>query len=445
MKITKYGSIDNPRVDKIIDIDTFITTVKVGDENKTLIESARTYGKGHNKYTKIKESLLPSFRFNFMFDGYASNENITSATGLIYIDIDNSTESIPDSNYIFAKWKSLSNNGYGILVRVDNLTLDNFKYVYDSIGSLLGIIPDPKARKATQQTVLSYDENIYYNPHSLVYHYHQSEKVSSPSIIERGKCMGTHDTFLDYSSPIRFNNIDDYFRDNPDKPYIVFEDEKVMICDPFVPFRVEKGKRNSTMYYCLSQYAMLNTNIGSKFLMSCANTFNRNMSPRLKESELESIVKSILKKKKDGTLEIYSNKERRILFNPSIKMTHAEKMKIVNKELAEIKNNKTRTQIYEIVEDWDFDVQGKITQNKVSMISGLSLSTIKRHWKHFKTYAMELNEEYKTKTNKPKLEGLYSFYNKKTKSYAWVLFPSKKPLGSKPKSGNSSGVFYLSA
>jgi hypothetical protein len=445
MKITKYGSIDNPKVDEVIDIDSFITTIKDGDENKKLIESARAYGKGHEKYTKIKESLLPSFRFNFMFDNYASNDNITSPTGLIYLDVDNNTNSIPDSDYIFAKWKSLSNNGYGILVKVDNLTLDNFKYVYDSIGSLLGIIPDPNARKATQQTVLSYDENIFHNPNSLVYHYVESKKVSSHNIKEKGECMGTDDTFLDNSSPIRFNNIDDYFKDNPDKPYIVFEDEKVMICDPFVPFRVEKGKRNSTMYYCLSQYAMLNTNVGSKFLMSCATTFNRNMSPRLNESELESIVKSILKKKKEGTLEIYYNKERRILFNPSIKMPHAEKMKIVNKELAEIKNNKTRIQIYEIIEDWDFGGEGKITQDKVSKVTGLSLSTIKRHWKHFKTFVTELNEEYKAKAIKPKLEGLYPFYNKKTKSYAWVLFPSRKPVGEKPKSDNNSDVVFLCA
>lgn len=134
----------------------------------SLIQSARTFGKDSPKYDAIKTTLLPTFRFNFLFEGKAANENITVPTGLIYLDADN-TDTIPNSPYILAKWKSLSDTGFGILVKVNGLNLGNYSDTYNHLSELIGVTSDTDVRKATQQNIQSYDPNLYYNPDAFVY------------------------------------------------------------------------------------------------------------------------------------------------------------------------------------------------------------------------------------------------------------------------------------
>lgn len=40
--------------------------------------------------------------------------------------LSDNTGAVPDSPYILAKWKSLSNTGFGILVKVNGLNLGNY-------------------------------------------------------------------------------------------------------------------------------------------------------------------------------------------------------------------------------------------------------------------------------------------------------------------------------
>jgi len=92
---------------------------------------------------------------------------------------------------------------------------------------------------------------------------------------------------------------------------------------------------------------------------------------------------------------MYFNKERRIIFNPKFKITFKDKMKIVNKELGNIASKKTSQKIYECIEEWDFESEGKITQRKVANLTALSTSTVKRHWHQFKSFVKELNDGFK--------------------------------------------------
>jgi len=166
----------SPSVLGKITVDEVLNKIKNGDENLLNIKNAREFGKSHQKYDEIKKTVLPTYRFNFIFEGYAKDINIIKSTGLIYIDVDDNIE-IPHSDYIYAKWRSLSNTGYGILVKVDNLTLENFKDVYASIGMILGVKVDDGARKAIQQNVLSYYPSLYYNTDSRVYECKDRKKL----------------------------------------------------------------------------------------------------------------------------------------------------------------------------------------------------------------------------------------------------------------------------
>ncbi|MCA9381592.1 hypothetical protein KC678_04970, partial [Candidatus Dojkabacteria bacterium] len=224
--VTKYNNIKSSEVEAKIGIDEVFKIIKEGDSKLEFIKLARNYEKGSENYDSIKTSIIPTFRFNFLFEGKASNKNITEATGLIFIDIDNLDE-LPDSDFIYAKWKSISLTGYGVLVKVDGLTQNNFNNIYDEISKLLGVSSDSGARKPTQQTVQSFDPDIYINHDSRVYNCANSKKVPFP--IKQKKEKGgltTNDTFLlvpHINTNVRFNNIDNYFKDN-DLHYLVFKE-----------------------------------------------------------------------------------------------------------------------------------------------------------------------------------------------------------------------------
>ena len=395
-KINHFKNIISPSVLGEITVEEVLHKIKYGDENLLNIKKARDYGKGHPQYDELKKSVLPTFRFNFLYEDYAKDENAVNPTGLIYIDVDNTIE-IPHSDYIYAKWRSLSNTGYGILVKVDNLTLDNFKDVYASIGMILGVKVDDGARKAIQQNVLSYDPSLYCNTKSRVYEYEHSKKASLSSIKKKKECIVVNEASA-YQSSIKeqIDNSFEYFvGENSDKEFLYFE-EKIKICAPFMPWHgIEEGNRNNFLFRLLSQFALLNPTFGRNYLLNKSDYCNRKINPKLTKTEIKSIVNSVMKKREEGSLEIYPNKERLILFNPNLELTKSEKCQIVGSVLGAKKSKVTQQAIYEILENWDFEEFGQITQKLVISISKFSRSTIQRHWFHFIDYVEDLNKENK--------------------------------------------------
>jgi len=408
--INKFNNVKNPNVSSTHSIDDVLYTIKNGDDNLDIINSIRTLGKTNILYDELKTTKLPTFRFNFTFENKANNNNITQSTGFIYIDVDNCNSLQSDNSYVFASWKSLSNAGYGILVKVEGLNQLNFKDTYMSIGKELNLNIDENAGKPSQQTVLTYDANLYHNPESLIFKA-INKKVSNAIIKKKERGGITMDDTFSESSKIRFDNINDYFIDN-DKPYIYFNDEKEYISQPFIPRRVEDGDRNTTLFYVLGQYSLLNPSLGENYLINWANTININvMYPRLDEQEIKGIVKSVLKKRFEKTLDLNLNKARRILFNPSNKMNQNEKMKITNKLNGKAKKEVTKKEIYDIIEGWNFDFFGKITQKKVVLISSKSIATIKRYWGDFEAYVRDLNNNKVSHLSTPKkMSDIYCIY-----------------------------------
>ncbi len=397
--INNFANCKSPEVLGKISIEEFLHKIKHGDENLFNIKNAREFGKGHDQYDKIKKTVLPTFRFNFIYKDYAKDINVKKTTGLIYIDVDENIE-IPHSDFIYAKWRSLSNTGYGILVKVDNLTLDNFKDVYTSIGCILGIKVDDGAGKAIQQNVLSYDPSLYCNCNSRVYEYEHSKKASPNIIKKKRECIGVNDASVNQNRiKERIDNSYEYFvGDNSEKEYLFFE-EKIMICAPFMPWHgVEKGNRNNLLFRILSQFALLNPDLGKDYLLAKSNHYNKKMQPFLSRNEIYSVISSVLEKRKEGTLVMYYNKERLILFNPNLELSNQQKSQLVGYLMGRKKTKETQTAIYEIIENWDFEQLGQIKQISVIKISKFSRSKVQRHWFHFKDYVEDLNKGYKRKS-----------------------------------------------
>ncbi|TXD53653.1 hypothetical protein [Polaribacter sp. IC063] len=396
-KVTRYRNAESSSVLGLSEIEEVFKIIKDGDSAIKHIEHARTFEKGSKDYDEVRKLLIPTFRFNFLFNDRVSNKNIIAPTGLIYIDVDQVDE-IPASDFIFAKWKSLSLTGYCVLVKVDNLSINNFSDSYIKISTLLNIYSDKCARKATQQTIQSYDPDIYINYNSKTFNCLEIEKVSSPiKLKKRKECLTTNETFFNVENQIkvRYNNINDYFKNN-DSAYIVFNEEKESLCIPFIPLKVKKGRRNSVLFIYLSQIVALNLQISKAYIKVLANSVNDNaMSPKLPDNELNRLINSIFKLKESNDLKMFYNKKRRILFNPNNKISFKDKMKIVNKVLSGMAKERTTEKIYECIEEWDFESNGKITQKKIASLLQLSISTVKRYWCNFKSFVNYLNNDFK--------------------------------------------------
>lgn len=197
----------------------------------------------------------------------------------------------------------------------------------------------------------------------------------------------------------RIDNSYEYFvGKNYDKEYLYFEN-KIKICAPFMPWDgVYEGKRNNTLFGILSQFALLNPNLGRDYLINKSNYFNKKMYPNLTKNEINAIVSSVINKRDDGSLVKYENKERLILFNPNKQLTKLEKHKITGRIVGGMRTKHTQTAINEIIENWDFDDLGEITQKSVIALSTFCRSTVQRNWGNFKNHVAELNLDYRDST-----------------------------------------------
>ena len=403
MKINTFLSVKDQKADivnKSIPIEDIFEEIRSGGEYTTIIECMRLLGKGNKGYDTLKTIDLKSFRFNFTFDKYSKTENVISPTGLFFIDADKVEELDKNNPYIYAAWKSPSGIGHAILIKVEGLTRENFNPLYDTICKIVDIPYDKKATKYNQQTLISFDPNIYINNKSKELNITEINTYLSDNCTgvissnrEKRKDIRPNDT----SSVVnfRFDNIDEYFTgEYLNEDYRLFED-KVFICKPNLSKDTEEGSRHMNMYYHVSQIAVLNSktmNLG--YLMSFSDSVNSGLNNPLPKKEARDIAISVFKQLEEGSLEIIYNLERRILFNPYKKFTRIEKMKMMNPLLGSIRLGKTTKEIYSIIEAWNFNLYGNISIRKVVKLSSKSESTIKRHWSSLKEFVEELNEIY---------------------------------------------------
>ncbi|MEN3324807.1 hypothetical protein VP395_13800 [Mariniflexile soesokkakense] len=378
--INKFNNIKSPQVLEEIDLYSYLYSISNTDK-KVLerIEEARyLFNQGcKEKYEAIKCSL-PCYTLNFGFDKYKINDNIIGSTGLIYLDLDNETKIDLTNELIFASWMSLSNNGRGILVQIDGLTKDNFKYNYTIIAEKLGIEADKAARKATQYTVQSYDSNLYINEDSTTFKALDVKKKIPNSLLQKKKRSDSID--LGIKPLIRFNTINDY--NFNEEPYIYFPEEKESIGEIYIPKRIEYGARNTIIFAIGLQFRGFNPFVHSEDVSRLLYGININhCKPPLEEDELLIIVRSIMSVKDPKPL---YNKERRILFNPKKKYSRKEKMAIINPILGKKRREKTYEELKECVKNWNYEELGKVTEKKLIKASGKSKNTVRRYYRQIK-------------------------------------------------------------
>lgn len=155
----------------------FVSLVWGGFDN---LKQEKTGKKGEfklvlrNLYTFVKSVKIPVVTWNACFNNKRSLKSITHLSGYIYMDVDDFSQISQETvfnilkddglNFVKAAWGSFGGNGYGFLVKVDGLTIDNFKWNWLEITKKfqeLGVKIDKATKDATRINVLSYDPNIF--------------------------------------------------------------------------------------------------------------------------------------------------------------------------------------------------------------------------------------------------------------------------------------------
>ena len=261
-------------------------------EHLEQVEYARTLERRSEEYKTIKIHKLPAVTINFNFsDGYITGKNVAEPTGYLYIDVDNMTEQDLEINttYVCAYWRSLSNTGLTLVVKVDGLTPDNFKIATQEIANALYIPFDPQAVSIDRLTVLSYDPNAYYNDNVEVFPVAEMipvEIVQDSTAVDTEK--STHYNTINYNSlgydcngyKLRFNNLDELLQ-----AYDIVYDEhgfydlgrnnKLKYAQVFVPFKkVTEGNRENILKSITYQLVALNKDVDKKILLKYLYSIN---------------------------------------------------------------------------------------------------------------------------------------------------------------------------
>jgi hypothetical protein len=388
--ISFFKNVKSPIVIEEIDVYEFIESIKKPKKDvlKLIQEARECYKNNKYRYDYIK-TILPCFTLNFNFKYKKSNENIKSQTGLIYLDLDNKKEIDSNNRYIFASWLSLSNNGRGILVKVENLNLENFKETYTAIARELNIKIDIHAGKATQYNVHSFDEHLYLNEDSLTWIIDNSITENSTPISPLKGEKKKDNSVLGEKQKIRFNNYDEF--DFNGKKYAFFKKEKKLMASIVVPKNIVAGSRNSIVYAIAYQLKGLNPQISYSYMKKYIDSINiYHCKPTLKNDEITTIVKNVISAKR---VKLTLNSPRRFLFNPKAKLTFKQKMKIVNPLNGKVRTDKTILEIKEHISFWDIIKNGKVTQKALTKVSGKNKKTIEKYYKLFKNEIEVINKE----------------------------------------------------
>lgn len=371
--INTYKNIFNPKVLGEIDVYTFMDSIcNPSKDIKEKIEMARNYYSIGDKelYKSIKFSL-PCYTLNFSFYNQKNNENIKGSTGFIYLDVDGNTEIDYSNELIFSSWKSISNYGRGILIKANGLNLENFNYNYKLLSELIGIDTDKNAAKPTQFNIQSYDTDIYINNKSIVW---EAKSVTFSKINKVNKRLKDNTECYTFgTNEIRYNNIDDY--DFGANDFIFFEEEKEEFCQVFIPKIIPEGKRNETLFACGCQFRGLNKNIDFSKLIEFLYKVNDRCSLPLEKTEIKKITKSIMAIE---NIEPKHITPRRILFSPKSKLTKSEKIKKSNQLNGARKSKITQGKIIEVINNWDKEKDGKMTNTSIAEKLGISRATVSR-------------------------------------------------------------------
>ena len=398
------NGITNTHVSQNVDFPWIVNYIK-NNPQKTLINWIRELRKQENaEYKKLKNQLcyitpncivkerkltkVEDFNFNF-----------TLKSGYVYIDIDTNAESDYYKEYFIKRYGHLaslvckSSSGYGIsvLFKITNAinSKEDFELVWHNLRfNILGNEDvDIKCKDIGRAMYLSYDPDVYCN-YENINTIELSNTIINKKIVKgtkQGISNKRHNNTLTYT----FSNLPDY------DEFInkVITSTQVYVMNPIVdinpiefvkcsfPNRIKDGSKHNVFGVLIHKLVYLNPKLDIKFLFAYINFINSNYTTiPMGFRELcrhFSFVYS-LTQEKGYVFNLMKIKSFHI--NKAASLSKEIKIDVMNKLNGIVRSNKSIEKIQNAKAI--LKSQGrKITQKSVAEVSGLSIGTIKNHYK----------------------------------------------------------------
>lgn len=379
-------------------------------------------GNKNRAYDELKEKL-PTICYNANFNGYKSTEYLISPTNLMFLDIDDfntKEDALTYKNLITLRYDwivacnlSLSRLGLHVIIQVDKIhNNDDYNNKYDFISNVyFNDKLDKNGKSLTRYAVVPFDFNIYINesPNVLnIEHIMKSIEKGTCSEYKKKRVISTACTF---SSPSALNPIlnesarrdglifkqyiDESLFINANTPIYYPEGRDVIKVNmrPYHDRKVKEGVRTTTIGCITIKLIYLNAELSKRkdkeireaILKLIININKEICEPPLPFKEvLNSFNANWNKYEAD---ELYFSRyfeKQRSFWSRECSLKGNEKRKVTCKIKNEPTVSASRKKIADAIEDILFFGK-KVTQQKVALVSGLKLPTVKKYWKEFKS------------------------------------------------------------
>ena len=389
--VNTYKTIKNKKVNDTITVEKWLNEIQnPSKRNLDIINTIRTYPKGHKEYDRLK-TTLPTITWNGTFILNREIDCLNQPTQMLFIDIDDCNYDIflLDITKVFSMWKSVGSCGWTLLVKCNGITKDNFKDYYVSVVNDLDLSEyyDKSCNDITRQNVLSYDTDLYINEDCYVYNYEIKDTIKE-------RFVPTDLTA--YRKDYRLNNLDDIASGldfEGGRCLYIKDGYHYVESNSFWSKNQDKNRTNMLLSYT-NNLVWLNPNTAVNIINTMVENANGEFKTPLLPHEVKSIIKSVYGYLHNGTLSPkISIKKRKFIWNDNY--TRQDKMNDVHNKRREVCANESTEKIYNIIEDWDWSLLGKISQAKMVKNYPISKKTVEKYWSEFKDTIEGLNEGYK--------------------------------------------------
>jgi len=191
IKISKFISLKNPKLNSQISLFEELKNIKTGVFQNIILKCRKAYSENDKELYGQLKNQLPSVTYCGVFKDGRKLENLLHYNELMIIDIDKLTEvdltslknKLSKDKYILALWKSPSGFGLKGLIKIDS-NVNQHKEVFNSLSQYYlenyNIEIDKSGSDITRLCFTSWDPEIHYNSKSIIYVRPTIDKKSLP-------------------------------------------------------------------------------------------------------------------------------------------------------------------------------------------------------------------------------------------------------------------------
>jgi hypothetical protein len=361
---------------------------------------------GDQTYKELKRDLAyitPNcvIKKRSLKDGSEYDTNFLNFSGYIYFDFD-VTNAYEFKQQFIQKYKhivslvciSSGGGGISVLVKVNiDLTRENFQSVWEYISSEVFkdelLLVDPKTKDIGRAMFISSDPNIFVShDNELIIDAFDLQKYGKIETIKKGTQQGISMKIFNYTSSCTFfyqllpyNEIKKVNLSTPinsNNPVVDYN--PINFSELKFPDEVSDGIKHKFYSSLIHVLVHLNPDLDPSYIYSFLFYTNKYKAvPPMESRSLKRLFEYIYNQTKEEGYVFNNDRIKNFHLNKDVFLSKEEKIKIMNKCNGMIRKNKSITKILEAKAELKSRNE-KITQFKISEISGLGIQTVKKYY-----------------------------------------------------------------